>query len=674
MFRTLLLFCGIILFSILPTPVCAQKDDGEWEDVLQSIAEELGEDAEAQNWEAQMETLNELHENPIDLNSATREQLLALPFLPENAVDAILDYRALNGAFYGLGELMLVPAISFNVRQWLRFFVTIDTNTLPTRGQRSETSWWGHGTHDVLTRIDIPLYERDGWPWQRGIANRLRYTWKQGRHIDAGLRMEKDAGEALFTRDNPFWDSYGGHLMLKDVGVLRQLLVGDFKAGFGEGLVLNNGLLFDKTTTALWRTQGGIRPHRSTDEVDFLRGVAATFDFGKHWSVTALYSFRHLDATVAKDNTVSTISTSGLHRTAGELAHKGTLGSHTTAVHAGWRQQRWHAGATVLYQYYDHQFRRGTSAYQQIRPEGYQFGAVSLDYGYRSPLLFLGGETARSFDLHGGGWATLNKAAWNINPNTSLTAIQRFYSYRYFSPHATAFGENSSVQNESGLALLFDAERLGPFALRAFFDYFYSPWPRYGMTRSSDGWEGLLQTTWQPRKGRSLVLRYRVKSKEASDRRYYSHLLRATYIHHFSEHWAAQALASMHRYHEPATPTAFASSSTGFALAPRVDYTSTGERFRASLTTIFFRTDDFNSRLFLYEPSLLNSFGFQQLYGRGQRVATTLRLRTANSRWTVQTKLGVTHYSDRSTISSGFLRINSPWKPDLQFLLRLTLK
>lgn len=672
MTRSALLICVVLLF-ILPIPISAQQDAWEWEDALQNIVEEVGLNSESQDWESQLEILNELHENPLDLNSATRDQLLSLPFLPENAVDGILEYRALHEAFYSLGELLLVPTVSYQARRWLRFFVTIDTTTLPIRRQWSEKSWWGNATHDILSRIDIPFYKRDGWPWQRGIADRTRYTWKQGRHIDAGLRLERDAGETLFTRDNPFWDNFGGHIMLKDVGPLRQVLVGDFKAGFGEGLVLNNGLLFDKSTTALWRTQGGIRPHRSVDEVDFLRGVAATADFGKHWSVTGLFSYRSLDATVAKDNTVATISTSGLHRTSSELAHKNTLGSYTTAVHAKWRHKRLSAGATALYQYYDHLFRQGSSAYQQIRPEGYQFGAVSLDYGYRSPLLFLGGETARSFDLRGGGWATLNKGTWNINPNTTLTAIQRFYSYRYFSPHATAFGENSEVQNESGVALIFDAERLGPLALRAFVDYFYSPWPRYGMTHSSTGWEGLLQTTWQLLGDRSLVLRYRIKDKETYDRRHYSHQVRAAYIRHFAPHWNAQALVSVHRYHEPATPVATASSSTGFAFAPRIDYQSTDERLRLSLTTVFFRTDDFDSRLYLYEPSLLNSFGFQQLYGRGQRLASTLRFRTADRRWTVQCKIGVTHYSDRDAISSGVLRINSPWKPDLQLLLRCTI-
>ena len=229
------------------------------------------------------------------------------------------------------------------------------------------------------------------------------------------------------------------------------------------------------------------------------------------------------------------------------------------------------------------------------------------------------------------------------------------------------------MQNESGLTLQLDASRLGPFTLQALFDIFYSPWPRYTMTRYSWGWEGITQATWQPRQHYQLRLRYRVKSKETSDRRHYSHQLRATYVHDINQHWHAALSAFLHRYHEPdaARTAEIQSSSNGFALAPQISYTDASERLRAALMFVWFHTADYNSRLYLYEPSLFQTFGMAQLYGKGQRLAATLRLRTPNKRCEVQTKVGVTHYADRSEISSGVLRINASWKPDVQLLLRL---
>lgn len=664
----------IILFlSVLSLPARAQTEH-EWDELMQQMAEEAGVDEDSQQGvEAQIEQLTDLHEHPLDLNSVTREQLLALPFLSERAVDALLDYRTLNGPLRSMGELLLIGGLDTRECRWLRLCATVGEAAADT--SRRDTSWWGRGRHELLARTDIPLYNRAGWKWQRGIAQRWRYTWQQGRHLDAGLRAENDAGEPLFNRDTPAFDSYGGHLMLHDWGAVQTAIVGDYRVGFGQGLVINNGLQLGKLTTGLWRSGSYLRPHRSTDEVHFLRGAAATIVLGCFTTLTAFYSRRKLDATVSDSNTVASINTTGLHRTATELAHKGTLTSQTAGMHIGaslhptiaGQPHTLHLGATALYQHYDHNFRQGKALYRRILPDGYQFGAASVDYTWQMPHITFRGETARNFCDRGGGWATQNRVSWRFSSSTQLTALHRFYGMNYYSDHASAYGENSRVQNESGVALLLDADRVGPVALRAFFDYFYHPWPRYTMTRQSDGWEALLQATYQPRRGQQLLLRYRVKSKELSDRRYFSHQLRTAYVRPLSRRWTAQATAHAHCYHAEAT-------STGLAIAPRMDYTSPDARLRFSVLGVLFRTDDFQSRLFLYEPSLLQSFGLQQLYGRGQRLATTLRWQTRRRRWTIQGKLGITHYTDRTEISSGPLLIRSSWKPDLQLLLRWQVK
>ena len=705
-----------LLLCLLTSPALAQSET-DWEEMMQQMAEELIEADDEQQWEAQQELLTELHEHPLNLNQASREQLCALPFLGAGVADEIIDYLATNGPMRTLGELRFIHSLTPQQREWLRLLVYVPLTAEPTYTRPNDTTWWGHAKHDLIMRADVPLYSRAGWPWGRGIANRLRYSWQQGRHLDVGLRLETDAGEQMFTGTTPFWDSYGGHAMLREVGPLRTLIVGDYKVGFGEGLVLNNGIRFGKLSMGLWRTSGGIRPHRSTDEANFLRGAAATVGFGSRWQLTALYSYRKLDATVADDNTVQTINTSGLHRTDTELRHKNTLGSSTAALHLAFNSQfaaqrgttalaktlNYSLGLTALYQYYDHQFHQNAQLYRQIYPEGYQFGAAGIDYSLRTSRFYFSGETALSVPLSPASspvdgstsaevvatrppaLSTLNKASYRFSPNSQLSLIQRYYGKYYYSPYASAYGENSHVQNESGITLQWDAERLGPIALRTFFDFFYSPWPRYTMTRYSTGWEGLLQGTFAPRRGRSLLLRYSVKSKEKSDRRYYSHRLRATYAHDFSRSWSASLTAFLHRYHEPSATVPEgvleSSSSNGFAFAPRADYTSPSQRLRFSLFAIFFRTDDYDSRLFLYEPSLLQTFGIQQLYGHGQRLAATLRLRSADRssrvrrlRWTAQIKAGVTHYTDRNQISSGPLLIDSPWKADIQILLRLQLR
>ena len=110
----LLLF--LLALALLPKPSQAQSEAEDWDELMQQMSEELVEGDDEQQWETQQELLAELHEHPLDINSATRDQLLALPFLSEQAVDGILDYRSLNGPLRSLGELRLVKNLGMRER------------------------------------------------------------------------------------------------------------------------------------------------------------------------------------------------------------------------------------------------------------------------------------------------------------------------------------------------------------------------------------------------------------------------------------------------------------------------------------------------------------------------------------------------------------------------------
>lgn len=618
-------------------------------------------------WQSQIEELSDLHEHPFDINTANHETLALLPFLTQQEIDAIIDYRARYGALRSVSELRLIGALNSISIRWLRLFIYVvppDATDLKSSARRKQ--------QEVMTRLDIPLYERAGWPWAQGIGHRIRYTGQWDPHWDIGLRAEKDAGEPMFDSRNPLWDSWGGHVMLKDWRAIRTLLVGDFKATFGEGLVMNSNFRLGKQLTGLWQAGATLRPHRSAEESRYLRGVATTVGISRNTTITALYSYRRLDATIQDDNTVQSINTTGLHRTQSELAHKGTLGNHTTALHADWKHRHIHLGATASYLYYDHVFRQSKALYRQIYPEGYQFAVFGVDYGAHTSHLYISGETAHSRNEHGGAWATLNKATWRIDGNTQVALLQRHYDKYYVAPHAMAYGENSRVQNESGLALFVDADRLGPLSMNAFFDYFYNPWPRFTMSRASHGCEGSIQIGCTPMRHDRFTIRYHVKSKEKSDIRHLSHRLQTSYSHQWTTHWTTKAMLFYHLYSEPSAHR----RSNGYALVPRIDYTSgQNDTWRCALLLALFDTHDYDSRLYFFEPSLSQTFSMSMLDGKGERLTATIRYQPTTQqshhqprRWQLQLKVGLTHYRDRTTISSGPTQISSSLRPDIQFL------
>ena len=659
--KLLLLFITLISLS-------ATAQQISWEDFLQQLNDDLTsqqEDAQENSknndeWGDFIEELHERHEHPMNLNKVTADDLHQLFFLSKEATEGILRHRDRYGPLRSISELVVVESVSWRERQLLHLFAYVDS----IDEERPDRWDFTYAKNEITASADIPLYKRDGWPWARGIANRFRWDFKLPHHLHVGVRAETDAGERMFCKQTHLWDAVGAYASITTKGWLEQLQIGDYKVSFAEGVVISNGFRFGKMMNSQWRRPSGFRVHRSSDEVNFFRGVAASIRMGHHWNIAAFYSYRRLDAVIQADNSVYNLITTGLHRTENELSHKGTVGGHTAGGHLEWHNKGWAAGLTGLFQRYDHQMRPGLSLYQQIAPWGYRFGDVSINYSFKHRPWLFSGETARSFSAGKDGWACLHRLVWKPNTILQLAAIQRFYSQHYFSPYSNSFGENTKNQNESGLCLMTDAQWLRTYALSAYIDIFYSPFPRYLMTKASRGGEGMLQASWQGSK-HGISARYQIKSKERNDARYWSHRIKTTWSFNPTDFWSFQALAQLNLY------KTVDSNSTGYALMTTSNYTSKTWRWRTMLS--YFHTDDYDSRLYFYEPNLTQSFSFPAFYYHGMRLSTTLRWQSASAQWFLESKFSLTHYFDRGEISSGVTRIGSSWKGEVQVVLRVRI-
>ena len=83
----------------------------------------------------------------------------------------------------------------------------------------------------------------------------------------------------------------------------------------------------------------------------------------------------------------------------------------------------------------------------------------------------------------------------------------------------------------------------------------------------------------------------------------------------------------------------------------------------------WFRTDDYDSRLYLYERSVQNDFSFPMYYGHGVRCALLLRA-AIGRRLTAAAKVGLTKYFDRTSVSSGLQLVEHSALSDLLVQLR----
>ena len=149
--------------------------------------------------------------------------------------------------------------------------------------------------------------------------------------MNIGAHAKKDHGEG-------FYDSFGGYAMIRNKGIVRTAIAGDYRAGWGEGLVISRGTSTSKSNL-MSNTSQGVRPMTGMSESGFLRGIAITLGKKDEWdrqskvsmSGTLFASYRAIDATLDEDGNAKTIVENGYHRTETEIAKKNN--THTV-IHA----------------------------------------------------------------------------------------------------------------------------------------------------------------------------------------------------------------------------------------------------------------------------------------------------------------------------------------------------
>ena len=75
----------------------------------------------------------------------------------------------------------------------------------------------------------------------------FKYQFNSQGKLQLAVSGEKDAGEQFFKGAQKYgFDFYSGYICLKDIGVLKKAVIGDFRLDFGQGLVVGSLLMGGK--------------------------------------------------------------------------------------------------------------------------------------------------------------------------------------------------------------------------------------------------------------------------------------------------------------------------------------------------------------------------------------------------------------------------------------------
>lgn len=657
----------ILLLLYQTHPINAEQTH-EWEQFIYQLSEL--EDVESSSWEASYDILCELEKNPININVATREDLGQFPFLTAKDIEAICEYIYRYGPMKTLGELVMVKELSYLKRKLLFYFTyagNVDKKLFPSMSNIIK-----YGKHEVIGTIKYPFYDRkgdiDGYQGYK-YKHSLRYEFSYGDYIRFGVLGAQDAGEPFFAgRNNMGYDFYSFYFVLKKIGRIKALVLGKYRLRFGMGLVVNNNFGFGKLSSlsSMGRGCSNIRAHSSVSDGNYFQGAATTFNVTKGLDVSMFISSRKFDATLNKgDSTIATILNSGYHRTKTEMDKKNNSSHLLFGTNVDYRFNGFYLGATAVYTSLDKPLVPKTEAvYRKHYAHGKTFYNIGVNYGYTGSRVSFSGETAT-----GGcnAMATINCFNYNVTDFLSLLALQRFYSYKYYSLFAESFSEGGAVQNESGIYIGLTWKPTNSLSIIAYTDYAYFAWPKYQASNSSHSSDNLLQITYTIPNWIFLA-RYRYKIREKDNDNKTRLINKADHRGRLSTTFNSGTIKL--KTQVDFAYTLYKNKSFGWMITQNFHYTVI-KNLDINSSFGYFNTDNYDSRVYSYEKGMLYSFSFPSFYGHGIRFAF-LASYNFKRKIILTSKIGSTKYFDRDHISSGYQLIaqSSATDMELQLIMR----
>lgn len=585
--QKILYFCAVKSFLALILLVVNFSLD----EIIGDIYSYLTEFSEV-DYEQLQTDLYAIHDNPIDLNSTSDEELSQLYFLSPQQIDDILLY-ADKHPLQSLYELRLIPSLAdYEIRDLLPF-VQISNVQSPISNELYAKEIFAKASHEITTHIDARNIE--GYEGSDPIFVQGRYRFDYQRKITFGAQLRRPAaGQAKDLR-------WGAYLQLKDIAPhLHTLVAGNFQASFGQGLVLAPIFHAGKSmyVASAGQSTQGLRYYGSVDGAG-LHGAGTTLRF--EWSkatrldASVLYSMNHYNDTTWRHLVGANLT---FRHKQLELQFTGIESIYSDSIHP-YRNAK-----------YNRHYFRGTNQ-----------AVLGLSFRYNYGWFDLFGEIAAAQNAKWGIGTIVGSRFYPTN-GVSLVALYRYYSPHFDNQLGYAFSETSRINDENGGYLGFDISRLRNWRFIGYGDVFFFEGYKYGLgdaTRTL-GYDAMIEAKYQKSNTDNqnwwLSLRVRARKKGTS-----TYSTRAQFDWSRGP-WSLRTTADFNL--SPIQPFTPSSIPYGVSLAQDVAY-----NFQYPITLRLrvqaFDAQDWSNRIYLYEHDVLYAFSIPATYGLGGRAYFILR-------------------------------------------------
>lgn len=688
-------YCLGMFFILFAVSASGQTKSEVIQQRMEFIAEEF--ETEEISLEDVFENLSYYYDNPLNLNSASQEELEQLLLLSDIQINELLVYREKVGPLKTIYELLEFQFWSNQTVENIIPFVKISkvdeekkkvSLSEMLKDMKSEAMFrWIRGIEDKAGYADVTDEEREQsnsyyWGSPDRLYSRFRFRYKTS--LSMGITMEKDPGEQFFGKTQPRgFDFYSAHVFYSGKKFVRKVALGDYHFQMGQGLAFWSGYAFGKTADALLiRKNGrGLSPYASVDESRFLRGAAAELGV-KNWSLTVFASQKYVDGNIAsiidslegdEARLASSVNLTGLHRTTSELARKNSLQETILGSYLKYQTRSLQFGFGAVQQMYDVPLERDLRPYNQFEFRGNQLLNLSADYSYVHKNLNLFGEVARSSTS--GGIAIIQGASLAIDNKASVSLLYRNYAKDYHTFYSRGFGERSRTINEEGLFIGTKFNFNKYWNMNVYADIFKFPWLVFRIDKPSVGHEVLGQLSYRPSSKIEMYVRVREQSRMQNSRNYEGNIrpieevvqrnFRFNFNYKFTSSLQWKTRVELITVNRPSMPF-----EKGFVMAQDLVFRPTKFPLDVSVRYALFDTDSFDTRLYLFESNLLNVFSIPAYFNEGSRYYILLKYEYKKN-VELWLRYAAFVYANQTTLGTGPERIDGSTRSEVGVQLRV---
>ena len=611
---------------------------------------------------------------PLDLNTCSHEDLLRIPFITPRIARSIIAFRKNRGRFVGLADLLALPEITPALFNDLRLYVTLSSAQAPPSGSNKSERHEAHKKSSIVfsqsihRRLELPTgfkvpHHEGGF---RGTAlaafTRLNVDLEHG--IGLRLAMEKDAGEAMRwipKNHSYFFDHISFAVSIDDIPLLNHIIIGDYSMDLGQGLLFSRPFGNGKSTDPIQpgtRNTTRVRPSASRSEGISLRGITFSAPLTRRLSVRAFRSSQRIDASFLSDSLrfVTSIASSGLHRTRSELDRKNALKETISGLHIRHNSDLGEIGMVAHYTAFSDPFLKGDASHERFDLEGRTLSGLSAYTSIQRSGIELFGEAARSFP---GTYALLSGMLIHLEHRTRLLLMWRFYSNNFHSLHGLAFGERRShPRQEKGFygGLQYRANKYWNVSL--FFDHYTYTWPSTTIPRPATGVELFTKIEFLPRPWLRVYLQHRFETKPTQEQ--HTELLFHTFksLDYTRRHavrlhmdFLFSPMLKIKARVENVTSHTPSDSPHGIAIYQDLTF-SPSKSTKLLVRFTSFDTDGGESIIYIYENDLTYRYSIRPYSGRGVRNFVLLK-QQFGKHLLIEAKYSLTRFSDAARRGSG---------------------